>query len=187
MVLCKDINNKHAINAFKTLAQRFQNIHGNKYNYSKVIYKGASKKVTIICPLHGEFKQTPNSHLRGSGCKLCYYLNKTLDYYKIYNNKTTYLYYIKIDNYYKVGVTKTSVKHRFRKEIKEGIVIEIIREILYNNGLDALECENKILAASAQYNVSKCESPTLGGWTEIRNEDITEIFDKIVKEYEGLI
>lgn len=28
--------------------------------------------VVIICPIHGEFMQTPNSHLRGSGCPYCY-------------------------------------------------------------------------------------------------------------------
>lgn len=29
------------------------------------------KPVTIICPEHGEFKQTPYSHLSGSGCNSC--------------------------------------------------------------------------------------------------------------------
>lgn len=28
-------------------------------------------KITIICKIHGEFKQTPNDHLSGKGCKLC--------------------------------------------------------------------------------------------------------------------
>ena len=46
-------------------------IHNNKYNYSKTIYKGALKKVCIICPEHGEFWQTANSHLQGCGCKKC--------------------------------------------------------------------------------------------------------------------
>lgn len=30
-------------------------IHGNKYNYSKVEYKTNKDKVCIICPKHGEF------------------------------------------------------------------------------------------------------------------------------------
>ena len=46
-------------------------IHGNKYDYSKVIYKNSHTKVIIICPKHGEFLQIPNSHLRGHGCLLC--------------------------------------------------------------------------------------------------------------------
>lgn len=35
--------------------ERAKNIHGNKYDYSKVEYKRNDKKVRIICPKHGEF------------------------------------------------------------------------------------------------------------------------------------
>lgn len=31
------------------------NIHNNFYNYSKVKFNKTSDKVTIICPIHGEF------------------------------------------------------------------------------------------------------------------------------------
>lgn len=46
-------------------------IHNFFYNYSKVEYKSAHKKVIIICKIHGEFKQTPNSHFKGVGCPYC--------------------------------------------------------------------------------------------------------------------
>lgn len=46
-------------------------IHGDKYDYSKVLYKKAIEIVIITCPEHGDFEQTPNSHLNGSGCKVC--------------------------------------------------------------------------------------------------------------------
>lgn len=46
-------------------------IHGNKYNYSKVIYLKSMYKVKIICPKHCVFEQTPNGHLDGKGCKKC--------------------------------------------------------------------------------------------------------------------
>lgn len=46
-------------------------IHGNKYDYSKVTYSKAREKVIIICPKHGDFNQTPNSHLNGCGCPKC--------------------------------------------------------------------------------------------------------------------
>ena len=36
----------------------------NKYSYDKVDYKTAKDKVIIMCPIHGEFKQTPDSHLK---------------------------------------------------------------------------------------------------------------------------
>ena len=46
-------------------------IHGDFYNYSLVEYKSSREKVKIICPIHGEFEQTPENHLRGSGCQKC--------------------------------------------------------------------------------------------------------------------
>lgn len=46
-------------------------IHGNKFNYSKSEYKNAHTKVCIICPEHGEFFQSPISHLRGDKCPSC--------------------------------------------------------------------------------------------------------------------
>ena len=45
--------------------------HGNKYDYSQVNYINSHTKVYIICPKHGQFQQTPSSHLSGRGCKLC--------------------------------------------------------------------------------------------------------------------
>lgn len=38
-------------------------IHGDKYDYTKVIYKNYSTKVEIVCKEHGSFLQTPNNHL----------------------------------------------------------------------------------------------------------------------------
>jgi len=46
-------------------------VHQNKYDYSLVEYIKAHKKVIIICPIHGEFKQRPNDHLSGYGCIKC--------------------------------------------------------------------------------------------------------------------
>lgn len=46
-------------------------IHNNKYDYSQVEYKAAKQKVRIICEYHGEFSQTPDSHLQGQGCSKC--------------------------------------------------------------------------------------------------------------------
>ena len=46
-------------------------VHGDKYNYSLVDYNGDKNKVIIICQIHGEFLQTPGSHLSGRGCNFC--------------------------------------------------------------------------------------------------------------------
>ena len=55
-------------------------VHGLKYDYSKVEYVNSRTKVCIICTEHGEFWQTPSSHLKGEGCNRC---SK-----KVYNTET---------------------------------------------------------------------------------------------------
>ena len=51
--------------------ERAKEVHGNKYDYSKVEYINSQTKVCVICPKHGEFWQKPNSHLLGYGCNKC--------------------------------------------------------------------------------------------------------------------
>lgn len=49
---------------------RCNEVHNNKYDYSRVILP-TDHKVIIICPLHGEFKQKVDPHSRGKGCPRC--------------------------------------------------------------------------------------------------------------------
>lgn len=53
--------------------RRAQVLHGDKYDYSKVVYTKAIEKVVITCPLHGDFQQRPSAHLfgNGQGCPTC--------------------------------------------------------------------------------------------------------------------
>lgn len=51
--------------------ERAKLVHGDKYDYSKTNYTGASGNIIIICPAHGEFSQNAFSHLRGYGCIKC--------------------------------------------------------------------------------------------------------------------
>ena len=46
-------------------------VHGNLFDYSKSIYKGAFDNVEIICKKHGSFWQRPANHLSGWGCRTC--------------------------------------------------------------------------------------------------------------------
>lgn len=81
--------------------ERANLIHNNFYSYKKVIYEGTQNKVTIICPIHGEYLQTPNSHLAGHSCPMCGSIKKglsgriSIDNFiersnKIHNNKYSY-------------------------------------------------------------------------------------------------
>lgn len=70
----KCANEKRAENLSLTkdeFIEKAKSIHGDKYDYSKINYKNTETRVCIICPKHGEFWQTPHSHLNGRGCKEC--------------------------------------------------------------------------------------------------------------------
>lgn len=45
--------------------------HGDRYDYSRVVYRKVEAKVEIICPEHGPFWQTPMDHAAGHGCAAC--------------------------------------------------------------------------------------------------------------------
>lgn len=58
---------------------KFKEVHGERYDYSRVEYKNADTKVVIECIEHGEFRQTPYHHSSGDGCPRCAGKNRTLD------------------------------------------------------------------------------------------------------------
>ena len=68
-------NAKRAKNASETFVIKAKQIHGNKYDYSKVNYINAHTKICIICNKCGfEFWQTPNNHINNhhpQGCPNC--------------------------------------------------------------------------------------------------------------------
>lgn len=72
----EELKNKKRAYTQEQFIEKARNVHGSKYNYSKVKYEHNKTKVCIICPEHGEFFQTPNSHLQGIGCPKCNKSNK---------------------------------------------------------------------------------------------------------------
>lgn len=61
-----------AINQSQYLAKA-REVHGDRYDYSRVAYDGAGQRIEIICKEHGAFKQIATQHLQGKGCKECGY------------------------------------------------------------------------------------------------------------------
>ena len=59
------------VNSTKKFIIESNIIHDNKFSYDKTNYINTKTKVIITCPIHGDFNQIPNSHLRGYGCSLC--------------------------------------------------------------------------------------------------------------------
>lgn len=70
---CGNNNKKLAkLDTLETFIQKAQSVHGDYYDYSKVVYEKSNKKVEIICPIHGSFFKRPNGHITGKqGCPIC--------------------------------------------------------------------------------------------------------------------
>lgn len=51
--------------------ERANKVHNGKYDYTKVQYVKSKEKVTIVCPIHGDFQQTSLQHFQGRGCPKC--------------------------------------------------------------------------------------------------------------------
>jgi hypothetical protein len=75
-------------------------IHSIKYDYSLVNYINNKTKIKIICPTHGGFEQSPQHHIKGSGCPVCsgnvmdtkFFISDMKKKYKYYNySKSIYL------------------------------------------------------------------------------------------------
>jgi hypothetical protein len=68
---CEQRGRSKTAKAAAEFISKAKKIHGDRYDYSRVKYQKASKKVQLACKLHGPWLQTPNNHLRGNGCPTC--------------------------------------------------------------------------------------------------------------------
>lgn len=49
-----------------------RSVHGDRYDYSKAVYKSARTKLIVTCKEHGDFEIDPSNHIHlKRGCKIC--------------------------------------------------------------------------------------------------------------------
>lgn len=100
-----------AINKSNYFTNQAKEIHGDKYDYSKVNYTTGCAKVILICKKHGEFQQDAHTHLKGKGCKKCGHASHSGGWYNNYNNlhKSSNMYILNFknneENFMKFGIT----------------------------------------------------------------------------------
>jgi len=73
---CPKCSNEQKSNNYSSNLDEFikksRKIHGDKYDYSKTIYKNSYTRVKISCPTHGVFEQIPGNHTTNKrGCQNC--------------------------------------------------------------------------------------------------------------------
>lgn len=143
----------------KQFAEEARKIHLNKNEYDKTLYVSSKKKVIITCKVHGDFKQTPNSHLSGNGCPKCGKEShwRKSEYIKKAKGRVCTFYILRCFNededFYKVGITMNSIKRRYNSTKYMPYLYEIIlenkgeAEVIYN-----IEKEYKIKLKEFKYN-----------------------------------
>lgn len=70
--LCaRDEQSKKLSGTMETFLFKCKKVHGDTYSYDHSVYINDRTKLLITCKSHGDFLQTPNSHLQGHGCLEC--------------------------------------------------------------------------------------------------------------------
>lgn len=77
----KKISIRQCLTPREYCISRFKGVHGYYYTYDNFEWCGKVSDYGIMtCPIHGDFKQIINNHLRGQGCFKCFGSEKlTLD------------------------------------------------------------------------------------------------------------
>ncbi len=126
-----------------------KNVHGDTYDYSELIYRKSKGKVRIICKTHGVFEQVANSHINGSGCRLCSIgttgFNRSR-FIKLFNKNGCGILYVvhlynESESFIKIGVTTRTVKHRIVDFPYETIILHEKRML---NGGEMFDLEKHL-------------------------------------------
>ena len=185
---CSRISSQNKMtNSYDKIIIKFREAHKDKYSYPEenrndyINLKQSSLK--IICPIHGEFEKIGYRHMKGHGCFKCLceeiiasggwpggYNEKNFARSDSLKNKKAIIYYLKIGEYYKIGITInlnrriSSLKFKSKLPI-EKIFISTMR--LY----DAYLLEQKLLKKYKDKRV-------ITKWS-------TELFlENVIEEYE---
>jgi ssDNA-binding Zn-finger/Zn-ribbon topoisomerase 1 len=166
--VCGNVRASRKLSSNKdTFVEKANRVHNSYYTYSQTQYVKAVEKVTITCPVHGNFLQTPSGHLKGSGCRGCNSSGFNF-------SKPAILYYLNINNgqAYKIGITNRSVNERFTIKDLKSINVEFIHES--SDGQRIFNLEKTILKRCAEFKY-------VG--THLLENGNTEVFSTDIKEY----
>ncbi len=101
---CKECRKEKLSYTTEQFIEKAKQVHGDKYDYSKVEYKHSQSKVIITCKKHGDFEQNPTNHILGGNCSVCVYEDRKLSLKQfiekarvIHNNKYSYNNFIYIN------------------------------------------------------------------------------------------
>jgi hypothetical protein len=176
----KDRQGRSLVSNSEVFMAKARTVHGEKYDYSEVVYVRSATPVKINCQCCKEsFWQSPNAHLVGKGCRGCNISGFT-------HNKSAYLYVLVSDELTKVGVTNKTPQNRAASVSNSACRdFTVYAEFLYDKGRHALEVENSTLR-----RLRECYARTddkFNGYTEcFVNVDRQELLCMLQYRYETI-
>jgi hypothetical protein len=81
----KIIKSQKLRKGFNYFLIKAKEVHGDTYDYYESEYTTTHNKTKITCKQHGDFYQTPHSHLFGQGCPQCGIIKKKIPWKKEQN------------------------------------------------------------------------------------------------------
>ena len=118
-------------------------IHGDLYDYTDTIYSGSRKQLSIFCNSCGtDFTQIAGNHLQGSGCSC-------QTQYGFDMTKPAVVYYFKIKNVYKIGITNGTIEKRYNVEDRNNM--SELTAKYFETGAAAYEYEQSMLKLFNEY------------------------------------
>lgn len=114
-----------------------------RYDYSLVKFDLITDKISVVCKDHGIFNVTVDHYLRGVRCKKCADQNKTggyndqwFEYDSTRRDLPGLLYVLEMfsesEKFIKIGITKNSVKQRYRGSVYSFNVLKTHYSTLYD-------------------------------------------------------
>lgn len=159
--------------SFDVFVDQANTVHCNKYVYFNDYVNGRTP-LTIICPHHGTFKQSPENHLSGQECPSCAVYG--------YDPKIPCCFYVNLigENHIKFGITRDLKRRVLTQNSKTTDVVVNIFSISLTYGALAKELEDSIKQNTKCGVLDKDQLPD--GYTEtLKYSDLDSVYDLILK------
>lgn len=151
-------------------------IHGDKYDYSKVFYINKESLIEIGCRKHGIFKQRAGAHLRGQGCPFC------RTFYKKSKKEQQVLEYIK--TFYKKEIINNSFDIIYPLELD--IFLPEINVAIEFNGTYWHKLKEELHPGSHKLKAKLCKEKNIK-LINISEKSWTKECDKAKAKIKGII
>lgn len=141
---CRQCSIAKRASTTESFVKQASEVHDNFYDYAKTVYTTAHNRVTITCPVHGDFEQQAYVHIQGHKCPAC---GKDICRQKMKDRPDTWSYrgwktagelsstfegyslYIiscqsETENFIKIGKTFMNISRRFSKILPYSWVLQ---------------------------------------------------------------